>query len=203
MKKIVTLLGVLALVAGFTAVSVQANDGGATAAKKKCKKKKKKKCKKKHAAATPPATPAAPAKPVTPAKPPVVRAELDWTSTAGGSDLDLQVWNPGGFDDCGECGGLPEFVWAGTDGDQTDGFERVSTVANPSTTKYTFRACGFNIPQDTPWELDVVYANGTTDTATGTAHAADEGGVLPGSQLVDPGGSYVPTMMQGCPTAGP
>src|SRR5215210_1140742 len=121
----------------------EASAGHAVAAKKKCKKKhrsassakKKKKCKKKKKqVVAPPVTPAAP-------KPPVVRAEITWSTDA---DIDVHAWSNGLHDGWDESLLANEAEIPGTTYEPSGSTrERIIDSANPSTVPLTFAVCDY------------------------------------------------------------
>jgi hypothetical protein len=147
-----------------------ASTGDAVAAKKKCKKKGKKsaaaakkkgKCKKKKKKATPP-VPAVPPPP----KPPIVRAEVSWSTDA---DIDVHAWAGGLHVGWNEFFGVNEVEIPGfTYEPSGSGRERIIDTANPSTRGLTFGVCyypDFEAGSAGPTDINVhvVYANGAVE----------------------------------------
>jgi hypothetical protein len=198
---VAALIAVLALSAGSTnaADAGRTADAAAKAKKnKKCKKvkkgkraaAKKRKCKRKKRPA--PAAATAPTPPGPPAPAPVRRAHLEWTS-ASGTSWDLTLFTVLAEEEvaCIFCpsappAGIRESSTGGTDGLQSVGEEWFDDSQAGHTRKFSYIVCAgpSEGPSDANWSLDLVYADGSTETKIGTFPADS-----PGVSYEDPGDS--------------
>jgi hypothetical protein len=170
---ILVLVALLGLALTFATTSTSgASSGHAVAAKKKCKKKKKK-------VVAPPA-------PVTPPAPPpqTLRATLTWNNS---SDLDLLVFDPsgnGGFR--GEGIASINFPVDDVDG---NGPEQLFDLQSPSTRQFSYCIQQLDDNPGTLATLQLVLANGSTQTVNTTNGDLDSQG---DAVEVIPAGGYDP-----------